>query len=117
LANVSARFIHFSKKTQRFLAQFGDRVALHYFLPHCPNDNRVECLCLHLQTKVTRNQRCKSMEDLMVRVFAFLRGYIRRAILKPSLKLATDVSGSRSVVWKFGDTRMGLSANMTASLM
>ena len=34
--------IHASRSTQRFLAQFGDRVVLHFLSPHCPNDHRIE---------------------------------------------------------------------------
>jgi transposase len=95
---VDNYIIHSSKKTRRFLAQFGDRVALHFLPPYCPNDNRIERVWLDLHANVTRNHRCKSIEELMVHVFAFLRGYNRRAKLNPSLRLATAVSESRSVV-------------------
>lgn len=90
--------IHSSKKTRRFLAQFGDRVVLHFLPPYCPNDNRIERVWLDLHANVTRNHRCKSMEELMTHVFAFLRAYNRRSKLNPSLRLATAVSESRSVV-------------------
>jgi transposase len=90
--------IHSSRETKRFLAQFGDRVVLHFLPPYCPNDNRIERVWLDLHANVTRNHRCKSIEDLMAHVFAFLRAYNRRSKLNPSLRLATAVSGSRSVV-------------------
>ena len=90
--------VHSSKKTRRFLAQFGDRVVLHFLPPYCPNDNRIERVWLDLHANVTRNHRCKSIEELMAHVFAFLRAYNRRTTLNPSLRLATGVSGSRSVV-------------------
>jgi len=90
--------IHSSRSTQRFLAQFGDRVVLHFLPPYCPNDNRIERVWLDLHANVTRNHRCKSIEDLMGHVHAFLRAYNRRSKLNPSLKPAAGVSGSRSVV-------------------
>jgi len=90
--------IHSSRATKRFLAQFGDRIVLHFLPPYCPNDNRIERVWLDLHANVTRNHRCKSIEDLMAHVFAFLRAYNRRSFLNPSLKLAAGVSGSRSVV-------------------
>ncbi len=90
--------IHSSRATRRFLAQFGDRVVLHFLPPYCPNDNRIERVWLDLHANVTRNHRCKSIEDLMAHVFAFLRAYNRRSKLNPSLKPAAGVSGSRSVV-------------------
>lgn len=95
---VDNYIIHSSKKTRRFLAQFGDRVVLHFLPPYCPNDNRIERVWLDLHANVTRNHRCKSIEELMTHVFAFLRAYNRRAKLNPSLRLAAGVSGSRSVV-------------------
>ena len=86
------------KKTKRFLAQFGDRVVLHFLPPYCPDYNRIERVWLDLHANVTRNHRCKSIEDLMAHVFAFLRAYNRRSTLNPSLRLAAAVSGSRTVV-------------------
>ena len=90
--------IHASKKTRRFIAQFGSRVVLHFLPPCCPDDNRIERVWLDLHANVTRNHRCKSMEELMVHVIAFMRAYNRRSKLNPSLRLAAGVSGSRSVV-------------------
>ena len=95
---VDNYIIHSSKKTQRFLAQFGDRVVLHFLPPYCPNDNRIERVWLDVHANVTRNHRCKSIEDLMAHVFAFLRAYNRRSKLNPSLRPAVAVSESRSVV-------------------
>jgi len=95
---VDNYIIHSSKKTKRFLAQFGDRVVLHFLPPYCPNDNRIERVWLDLHANVTRNHRSKSIEELMAHVFAFLRAYNRRAKLNPSLRLPAGVSGSRSVV-------------------
>ncbi|HET8542468.1 MAG TPA: transposase [Anaeromyxobacter sp.] len=43
--------IRSSKKTQRFLAQFGGRVVLHFLPPYlCPDDNRIERVWLDLHT-------------------------------------------------------------------
>jgi len=46
----------------------------------------------------TLNHRCKTIEELMVQVVAFMRAYNQKKKLNPSLKLAAGVSGSRSVV-------------------
>jgi len=90
--------IHSSKRTKRFLSQFGDRVKLHFLPPYCPDDNKIEHVWLDLHANVTRNHRCRTMEELMVQVVAFLRAYNQRKKLNPSLRLAAGVSGSRSVV-------------------
>lgn len=95
---VDNYIIHSSKKTRRFLAQFGDRVVLHFLPPYCPDDNRIERVWLDLHANVTRNHRCKSIEELMVHVIAFMRAYNRRKTLNPSLRPAIPVRESRSVV-------------------
>ena len=95
---VDNYIIHSSKRTQRFLAQFGDRVVLHFLPPYCPDDNKIERVWLDLHANVTRNHRCKSMEELMVHVIAFMRGYNRREKLNPSLRIAPPVRESRSAV-------------------
>ena len=95
---VDNYIIHSSKRTQRFLAQFGDRIVLHFLPPYCPDDNRIERVWLDLHANVTRNHRCKTIEELMVHVIAFMRAYNRREILNPSLRPAIPVRESRSVV-------------------
>ena len=95
---VDNYIIHSSKRTKRFLAQFGDRVVLHFLPPYCPDDNRIERVWLDLHANVTRNHRCRSIEELMVQVVAFMRAYNQKKKLNPSLKPAVAVSGSRSVV-------------------
>ncbi len=64
--------IHKSKKTQRALASFGDKFALHFLRPYCPNDNKIERLWKDLHDNVTRNHRCGSIEELMEKVETWL---------------------------------------------
>jgi transposase len=95
---VDNYIIHSSKKTRRFLAQFGDRVKLHFLPPYCPDDNRIERVWLDLHANVTRNHRCKTIGELMIQVVAFMRAYNQKKKLNPSLKPAIAVSESRSAV-------------------
>jgi transposase len=95
---VDNYIIHSSKKTRAFLAQFGDRVVLHFLPPYCPDDNRIERVWLDLHANVTRNHRCKTIEELMAHVVAFMRAYNQRKKLNPSLRYAIPVRESRSVV-------------------
>jgi transposase len=90
--------IHSSRAVEKYLAKPGCRVRLHFLPPYCPDDNKIEHVWLDLHANVTRNHRCRTMEELMVQVVAFLRAYNQRKKLNPSLKLAAGVSGSRSVV-------------------
>lgn len=95
---VDNYIIHSSRKTRAFLAQLGDRVVLHFLPPYCPDDNRIERVWLDLHANVTRNHRCKTIEELMVHVVAFMRAYNQRKKFNPSLRHAIPVRESRSAV-------------------
>ncbi|HET6411328.1 MAG TPA: hypothetical protein VFG53_04670, partial [Anaeromyxobacter sp.] len=62
------------------------------------DDNKIERVWLDLHANVTRNHRCKSMEELMAQTVAFMRSYNRREKINPSLRIAVPVHESRSVV-------------------
>lgn len=70
--------IHKSRITQRLVAELGDKIALHFLPPYCPDANRIERLWLDLHANVTRNHRCASIDELMRRVFNFLHARNRR---------------------------------------
>lgn len=64
--------IHSSRRTQIALAALGDRVHLHFLPPYCPDHNRIERVWRDLHDNVTRNHRCRTIEELMVEVRAYL---------------------------------------------
>lgn len=80
--------IHSSKITQRHVGSLGGRVVLHFLPPYCPDHNRIERVWQDLHANVTRNHRCKTMDELMRSVRAFLRAYNRRHRLNPALRRA-----------------------------
>ena len=65
--------IHHSQMTAVALAHFGQRIRLQFLPPYCPNDNRIERVWQDLHAEVTRNHQCKSINDLMDEVWAYLR--------------------------------------------
>ena len=65
--------IHSSARTQEALAALGGRVVLHFLPPYCPNANRIERYWRDLHASVTRNHRCRTIDELMARVRRFLR--------------------------------------------
>ena len=75
--------IHKSGVTQAWLAEFGDRIRLHFLPPYCPSENRIERLWLDLHANVTRNHRQKTIDALLDRVHGRLaeRFDTRRRIL------------------------------------
>ena len=49
------------------------RVALPFWPPYCPDDNRIERVWQDLHAHVTRNHRCADMTALMREVRYYLR--------------------------------------------
>lgn len=64
--------IHSSRQTKAWLAEHGRRIRLHFLPPYCPQENKIERLWLDLHANVTRNHRCRSMEQLMSEVTDYL---------------------------------------------
>jgi transposase len=64
--------IHKSRVTEAWLAEFGDRLKLHFLPPYCPSENRIERLWLDPHANVTRNHRQKTIDALPDRVHGYL---------------------------------------------
>jgi len=58
-----------SKEVQRYLAQWGGRVELHYLPLYAPECNPVERVWWRLHEAVTRNHRCATMAELLQLTF------------------------------------------------
>lgn len=84
--------IHDSKKTRQVLAQLGGRVVLHFLPPYCPEENRIERRWLDLHANVTRNHRCKSMDELLRNVEAYLRARNNSGEASPALRRADPLA-------------------------
>lgn len=82
---VDNYIIHSSKITAKHITAL-ERVVLHFLPPYCPDHNPIERVWQDLHANVTRNHRCKSMDELLRHVRSFLRAYNRRDILNPSLR-------------------------------
>jgi putative transposase len=64
---------HTCRAVQKYLKQWGHRTVLH-FLPTCaPETNPIERIWWHLHEELTRGHRCRSMEELLDLVFAWLQ--------------------------------------------
>ncbi len=64
--------IHDSQRTKLALAALENRVTLHFLPPYCPDHNRIERVWKDLHDNVTRNHRCRTMDELMQEVRAYL---------------------------------------------
>lgn len=60
------------KKVQQYLAQWGHRIALHFLPTYAPETNPIERVWWHLHEEITRNHRCRDIEELLDLVFQWL---------------------------------------------
>jgi transposase len=66
--------IHDSLQVRLALAtEKGQRVKLHFLPPYCPEHNRIERIWEDLHANVTRNHRCRTLEELMAQVRLYLK--------------------------------------------
>jgi transposase len=70
----NARFhtIKGSKKVAAYLAQWSDRIVLHYLPKYAPETNPIERVWWHLHEQITRNHRCGSIEELVELVLRWI---------------------------------------------
>jgi transposase len=65
--------IHDSQATRAAVAALKGKVVLHFLPPYCPDHNRIERTWRDLHDNVTRNHKCRSMEELMREVVDYIR--------------------------------------------
>jgi hypothetical protein len=63
----NARF-HDCKAVRDYLAQHGSRIVLHYLPKYAPETNPIERIWWHMHETITRNHRCRSMDELLTEV-------------------------------------------------
>jgi len=64
--------IHSSARTNIAVGALDGKVRLHFLPPYCPDHNRIERTWRDLHDNVTRNHRCRSIDELMEEVRAYL---------------------------------------------
>jgi transposase len=80
--------IHSSLQTKAALARLEGRVVLHFLPPYCPDHNRIERVWRDLHDNVTRNHQCRTMKELMMEVYHWLKKRDRQLQRQYSLKKA-----------------------------
>ncbi len=74
--------IHTSKQVQAWMKEKGRRIRLHFLPPYCPDHNKIERQWKDLHANVTRNHRCKTIEELMKNVQEWLETHNQQARLE-----------------------------------
>jgi len=65
--------IHDSKATRAAVAALDGKIVLHFLPPYCPDHNRIERAWRDLHDNVTRNHKCRTIEELMCEVVDYIR--------------------------------------------
>lgn len=70
----NARF-HHCKAVCEYLAKWGHRIELHYLPKYAPETNPIERVWWHLHETITRNHRCRTLDELLNEVFAWTKAH------------------------------------------
>jgi transposase len=71
--------IHDSQAAQAAVVSWGGKIVLHFLPPYCPQGNRIEREWLDLHAAVTRNHRCRDIDELMEEIRRWLVRRNRKA--------------------------------------
>jgi transposase len=63
---------HDSRAVRQYLAAHGDRIVIHFLPKYAPDLNPIERIWWHLHEEITRNHRCRTMDELLDMVFDWL---------------------------------------------
>jgi putative transposase len=63
---------HDCKAVTRYRAEHGDRIVIHYLPKRAPECNPIERVWWHLHEEITRNHSCKTLQELLELVLAWL---------------------------------------------
>jgi len=56
---------HQSRAVKQYLARWRDRIAIHFLPKYAPESNPVERVWWHFHETITRNHRCRSLQELL----------------------------------------------------
>ena len=60
------------RKVRDYLGRWGRRIRLHFLPTYAPETNPIERVWWHLHDEITRNHRCRDIDELLDLVFAWL---------------------------------------------
>jgi putative transposase len=73
--NVGTHTAAGSKLVRAYLAEWGHRVKVHYLPKYAPDTNPIERVWWRLHEAVTRNHRCRTMDELLDRTFDWFEAH------------------------------------------
>jgi putative transposase len=73
--NVGTHTAEGSKLVRAYLGEWGHRVKVHYLPKYAPDTNPIERVWWRLHEAVTRNHRCRTMDELLDRTFDWFEAH------------------------------------------
>jgi transposase len=70
----NAKF-HDCRAVREYLAQWGHRIELHYLPKYAPETNPIERVWWHLHETITRNHRCRTLDELLNEVYTWAESH------------------------------------------
>jgi len=64
---------HKSRAVQEYLHSHGNRIELHYLPAYAPQTNPIERVWWHLHETITRNHRCRTLEELLDQAYEWFK--------------------------------------------
>jgi transposase len=83
--------IHSSRRVEKYLLERDGVFVLHFLPPYSPDENKIERLWQDLHANVTRNHRCRSIEELMRKV----RWYLHRRAHRRAQPRVHNLNGAK----------------------
>jgi len=66
---------HKSRAVQKYLAEWGHRIVLHFLPAYAPQTNPIERVWWHLHETITRNHRCETLEELVQQAYEWFEAH------------------------------------------
>jgi transposase len=63
---------HDCRKVREYLAEWGERIRLHYLPKYAPQANPIERVWWRMHERITRNHRCTAIDELLDRVLGWI---------------------------------------------
>jgi len=60
------------RKVREYLSRWGHRIRLHFLPSYAPETNPIERVWWHLREEITRNHRCRNIDELLDLIFEWL---------------------------------------------
>lgn len=66
---------HHSRPVREYLTRWGHRIVLHFLPKYAPETNPVERVWWHLHETITRNHRCRTLEELVAQSYEWFAAH------------------------------------------